>query len=127
MGRVLIVDDDPVALEVARESLVSAGFDVDVREEALGTSHWVLENQPDWVLLDVMMPALSGADLARLISRSGRVGVVLYSSKSLRELEDLAVATGAIGFIRKGSTPQLLSAKFLEIVTRARVAHGSAK
>ncbi|MFO0567777.1 MAG: response regulator [Polyangiaceae bacterium] len=127
MGRALIVDDDPVALEVARESLVSAGFDVDVREEALGTSHWVLENQPEWVLLDVMMPALSGADLARLISRSGRVGVVLYSSKSLRELEDLAVATGAIGFIRKGSTPQLLSAKFLEIVTRARVAHGSAK
>jgi PleD family two-component response regulator len=38
-GKVLVVDDDPVILEVVRERLDAAGFDVYVREEALGTNN----------------------------------------------------------------------------------------
>ena len=64
---VLVVDDDPIVLEVTRERLEGAGYIVYVREEALGTSQWSAEFQPDIVLLDVNMPALTGLDLAQLL------------------------------------------------------------
>lgn len=62
-GKVLVVDDDPVTLEVVRERLSEAGYDVFVRADAIGTSQWVAREQPDFILLDVMMPALGGGEL----------------------------------------------------------------
>ncbi len=69
-GTVLVVDDDPIVLEVTRERLEGAGYVVHIREEALGTSQWTAEFQPDIVLLDVNMPALTGLDLAQLLQEA---------------------------------------------------------
>ncbi len=99
----LVVDDDPIALEVARERLEQLGFVVSTRTESLGTSRWLVENQPDFLLLDVMMPALSGGELANLIRRRQlRTKVILHSSKSREELALLVRDTGALGAITKG-------------------------
>src|SRR5687767_1271098 len=88
-GKVLVVDDDPVILEVVRERLEAAGFDVYVREDALGTSQWVAREQPDFILLDVMMPALSGGELGQLLKRStatNQTAVILHSSMTAASL-----------------------------------------
>src|SRR5262249_26271874 len=63
--RFMVVDDDPVVLEVTRERLSFMGYDVIVRESALGTSAAILRERPDVVLLDVNMPSLSGEQLAQ--------------------------------------------------------------
>ena len=78
---VLVVDDDVIALEVARERLERLGLDVATRDQSLGTSRWILENKPDFVLLDLNMPALTGIELARLIRRH-MTGVIVHSSLS---------------------------------------------
>ena len=97
---VLVVDDDPVSLEVTRERLLRMGLDVVTREQSLGTSRWIIENQPDLVLLDLNMPALTGAELARLIRRH-MTGVVVHSSQSAAELARVTREVGAIGGLSK--------------------------
>jgi CheY-like chemotaxis protein len=103
-GKVLVVDDDPVILEVVRERLESAGYSVHVRADAIGTSQWVAREQPDFVLLDVMMPALSGGDLGQLLKRStttNETKVILHSSMSAAALQPVLARSGAIGVIAK--------------------------
>lgn len=103
-GKVLVVDDDPVVLEVIRERLDEAGFDVYVRQDAIGTSQWVAREQPDFILLDVMMPALSGGELGQLLKRSNstnQTAVILHSSMAAASLQPVIERTGAIGAIPK--------------------------
>ncbi len=113
--KVLIVDDDPVVLEIAKGTLEKAGYAVDTREQALGTAQWVAQNQPSFVLLDVKMPALSGGELTQLIRRksaTSRVAVILHSSMDPDELGALAKSTGALGAIKKTPNQKLFLAEF---------------
>jgi DNA-binding response OmpR family regulator len=121
-GKVLVVDDDPVILEVIRERLDGAGFDVYVRADALGTSQWVAREQPDFILLDVMMPALSGGELGQLLKRSAstnQTAVILHSSMSALSLQPVIDRTGAIGAITKTHDGAKFIADFERIIKKA--------
>lgn len=111
--KVLVVDDDPITLEVVRERLTEAGYDVFVRAGAIGTSQWVAREQPDFVLLDVMMPALNGGELGQLLRRShttNQTSLILHSSLDAAALSPVLERTGAIGVIEKTHD----AAKFIE-------------
>lgn len=98
------MDDDPVTLEVVRERLQGAGWEVHVRTDAIGTSQWVAREQPEFLLLDVMMPALSGGELGQLLKRSNttnQTAVILHSSLGSDALGSVLERTGAIGVIAK--------------------------
>lgn len=102
--KVLVVDDDPIVLEVVRERLEAAGHTVVTRDNPIGTSEAVVHEEPDVVLLDVMMPGLGGQRISELLSRHARtreVSVIFHSSKSMDELHGLAHQTGALGVIPK--------------------------
>ncbi len=100
---VLIVDDDPIALAVTQERIEDMGFTAHARDQVLGTSQWVVQNRPWLILLDVMMPAMSGGEFAGFLRRRGiDTHIVLHSSKEISELQKLVRSTGALGAIRKG-------------------------
>lgn len=99
---VLVVDDDAVSLEVARERVERCGYQAEVRDTAIGTSQWILQYQPHVVLLDLEMPFLGGAELARIIQRAQLpTRIVLHSGKPQRELDQIARAMGVAGAISK--------------------------
>lgn len=103
-GKVLVVDDDPSALELARRRLQAVGYEVHTRQTSLGTSQWISEERPDLVLLDVRMPALSGGELAAMIRKSPAIsatGVILHSALDEAALDELSAQTGALGAISK--------------------------
>jgi CheY-like chemotaxis protein len=118
-----VVDDDPIVLEVTRERLEQAGYVVHTREEALGTSQWTAEFQPDIVLLDVNMPALTGPDLAHLLKKrraTKDIAIILYSSLDSEELQAKLRATGAVGAIRKSSDARRFIEDFERLAARVR-------
>ena len=122
-GKVLVVDDDPITLEVVRERLQRAGYEVSTRGEALGTSHWIARNRPDFVLLDVNMPALAGNELATLLRHNQRtrdICVILHSGLEADELQRLVHATGATGAIEKTADPRAFLAQFERLTTQFR-------
>jgi CheY-like chemotaxis protein len=102
--KVLVVDDSQIVLEIVRERLESIGFDVTLRSEPLGSGQWIAENQPEFVLLDVQMPALSGGGLASLLKKRATTRdtrLIFHSSLSPSELAELVRTTGAAGAIQK--------------------------
>jgi len=122
-GKILVVDDDPVILEVVRERLEAAGYAVYVRLDAIGTSQWVAREQPDFILLDVMMPALSGGELGLLLKRStstNQTAVILHSSMAAASLLPVIERTGAIGAIAKTHDGAKFIKEFESLVARAK-------
>jgi len=122
----LVVDDDPIALEVARERLERLGFIVTTRSQSLGTSAWILRERPNFVLLDVMMPALTGGELASLVRRRKlNTGIILHSSKPISELQGIVRETGALGAVTKTFGEYLFNYEVIRLVRR--YLHGNAE
>jgi DNA-binding NarL/FixJ family response regulator len=90
-----------------------------MRDQSLGTSRWIIENKPDFVLLDLHMPALTGAELARLIRRH-MTGVIVHSSLSPDELARVARDVGAIGGIPKGLSDKDFAREMTRLVRQYR-------
>jgi len=100
--RVLVVDDDPNHLRLLASGLRLEGFDV---ASAAGADEALVHlgnGEFDLAILDVMMPGVSGLDLARRMSREfPGVRTVLMSAYHLSERQVRLAACGAVGFIPK--------------------------
>lgn len=121
--KVLVVDDDPISIQAVLECLTQAGYQVFTRERALGTARWVAAEKPDFVILDVWMPALDGAELALLMHRNRQTAesaVILWSSMDKDELAKLATQSGAVGYIHKTSNRKHFLGQFERIVAQQR-------
>ena len=122
-GKVLVVDDDALVLRMTQMRLEKAGFAVITREHAIGTMQAINAEQPDVVVLDIRMPALTGPMLADLINRNARVGsvpVIFHSSENLSSLQIAAQQSGAIGAIAKTADDSLFLAQFERLYDRAK-------
>ena len=120
-GKVLVVDDDAIALGVVRGRLEEAGFNVVAQNTPMGTGAAVLREKPDVVLLDVEMPGLTGDAIAQLLRRSEAmkgVPVILYSGLDLSTLQELARECGAVGALQKTRDPRAFMAQFERLVER---------
>ncbi len=67
MTRILIADDDPNLVELVRAMLDDAGFDVDVAYSGLAAAALIQREPFDLLILDVLMPGMSGDAVADLV------------------------------------------------------------
>jgi DNA-binding response OmpR family regulator len=120
--KVMLVDDDPVTLEVVAAALESDGYDAIKREEALGTMLAVRREKPDVVLLDIHMPGLSGDALTKLIVSSKDAHepiILLYSATQRAQLAVLSASCGASGWIEKTANLREFLERFAQLVAEA--------
>ena len=104
-GRVLIVDDDEDSGELTARRLQSLGAHIDFHRGPFGTLGTVRAGNYDVVLLDVMMPGLSGPQLVELLKADEKQpAILLYSATDVDQLRELAAACGASGYLSKAST-----------------------
>ncbi len=108
--KIFILDDDDKACQLAQRVLEKAGYDVTGQTQAIGATSAIKSFMPDLVLLDVMMPALSGDNLVEIMNKiiRPRPKVLFYSNKSSQELRDLVSETGIEGFVCKVEGPSAL-------------------
>jgi DNA-binding NarL/FixJ family response regulator len=109
--RVLIVDDQPVFRQVARDLLRVRGCSVVAEADCLRTALDALERcAPDAVLLDVRLGAESGFDVARALTRARPgLAVLLVSADEGHACPERVRECGARGFVPK---PRLVDADF---------------
>ncbi|MDQ4008863.1 MAG: response regulator transcription factor [Actinomycetota bacterium] len=69
--RILVVDDDPAVLDSLRRSLSFNGYDVDVAVDGADALAQIGAQQPDALVIDVMMPRLDGLDATRALRAAG--------------------------------------------------------
>jgi DNA-binding NarL/FixJ family response regulator len=122
-GRVLIVDDQPFVVAGLKAYLELDGMAVSVHNSLITLPLVVREFDPDVILLDLSMPALSGTALfakgPRPLLRSD-APVVLFSGRDARELSRLTEELGAAGFLPKDSNPEDASRRIATWIAHRR-------
>ncbi len=116
--RVLVVDDDDVVRTQMVSLLAAAQHAVHELPSAIGVTRAVMQHQVDVVVIDIMMPSLSGDKLASLLRQNPKLknlGVVLISSRPLEELDQLAAEVSADAVVAKAD----LRSKLTSAVERA--------
>lgn len=111
--RALIIDDDDIARELLRSSLEDAKLEVFDLPSPIGATKKIIDEKINVVVLDVMMPEVSGDKLAKLLRgnpKMGRVGIVLVSSLAPEELRKLQRESGADAIVEKARIRQDLVA-----------------
>src|SRR6201996_651584 len=110
-ARVLVVDDDPALAEMLGIVLRSEGFlpsFVADGERALGAFR---DTRPDIVLLDLMLPGMSGIDVCRSIRAESGVPIVMLTAKSDTVDVVLGLESGADDYVMKPFKPKELVAR----------------
>jgi DNA-binding response OmpR family regulator len=102
MNRILVIEDEHVMRELLRLHLSSAGYAVELAEDAITAGYALLKRPPDLVISDVEMPHMSGLDLLaalRAEEKLARVPVIFLTS--FDEGEDRARSLGALEYLQK--------------------------
>ena len=100
--RVLVVDDEPVVVDVLRELLQKQGYEVEIAGDAAGARRLLKEQSWDAVLLDVMLPDADGMQLLRWTrERDPDLAVVMITAFGTVESAVHAMKAGAFHYVTK--------------------------
>jgi len=102
--RVLLAEDEPNIVESLTFLLDRAGFEVTVETDGRRTLDAALDDVPDILILDVMLPELDGYEVLRQLRsdrRTDKLPVVMLTAKGQQEDRETALACGADLFITK--------------------------
>ena len=103
-GKILVIDDSELVLELTRDSLEEAGYEVLTNSSWMEVNATIREHRPDMILLDLMMPSMKGESLCEILKKSsfGRsIPIIIFSTKEEAEIQRLAEEAGADGYIVK--------------------------
>ncbi|MDF1541905.1 MAG: response regulator [Anaerosomatales bacterium] len=112
MGRILVVDDEPHILKLVSFSLERKGHEVFQATDGVAGLKVAAEEKPDLILMDVMMPVMTGYDaLDRLKAdpKTCDIPVVMLSAKSQHYEQEEGLRRGALQYICKPFTPRDLA------------------
>lgn len=87
--RILIVDDDADILKMLQRYLGAKGFEVMTTDAPFGVLELIREQEPDVIVLDLMIPGLDGGALFGFIRAHSSTAIVFYSASSDSTLEEL--------------------------------------
>jgi twitching motility two-component system response regulator PilH len=112
MKTIFLIEDDAVIVRVYRTKLVNEGFRVEVAADGLAALKMLPTVNPDLVVLDLMMPKLSGADVLKFIRSTAALKdlpVIILSNAHMNDLVREAAAAGAErALLKSACTPTQL-------------------
>jgi two-component system response regulator RegX3 len=110
IGRVLVVDDEPALLDAVGYALRSEGFDVATAEDGEAALGLLSADGFDVVVLDIMLPRLSGIEICRRLRGESDVPIILLSARDAEVDRVLGLESGADDYVTKPfSMAELLS------------------
>ncbi len=99
--RILVVDDDPEIRSFLKRGLAYEGYTVDVAEDGQQALERALQTAPDLVILDVMMPGLSGLEVAKRLRAGGDVPILLLTARGATADKVAGLDAGADDYLVK--------------------------
>jgi two-component system, OmpR family, response regulator RegX3 len=100
-ARVLVVEDEEAFLEALLVGLEREGFTMTVARDGVDAIARFEEVRPDLVLLDVMLPRMSGLDVCRAIRARSNVPIIMVSAKSTEIDTVVGLEVGADDYVTK--------------------------
>lgn len=117
--KILVVDDERKIVDVVRSYLEHEGYEVHVAYDGEQAMLLLDKEQPSLVILDLMLPDISGEDICRAIRKQSRVPVIMLTAKV--EEEDIlkGLDIGADDYVTKPFSPRQLVARVKAVLRRA--------
>jgi two-component system response regulator RegX3 len=107
---VLVVDDDPGVLDVVAFMLRREGFDVDEEKDGVAALEAARDRRYDIVILDVMLPGISGTEVCRELRAESDVPILMLTARDAEVDRVLGLELGADDYVTKPfSSAELLS------------------
>ncbi len=124
MTSVLVVDDEPSYVEALLVSLRREGFDVRAAEDGPSAMDSIRAEPPDLVLLDVMLPGMSGVDVCREIRKTSTIPVIMVTAKGEEIDAVVGLEVGADDYVTKPYRLRELVARMRAVLRRGGVRTG---
>lgn len=118
--RILVVDDEPTIVEVVALYLEREGFAVVTAADGEAALAAVARQRPDLVILDLMLPRVSGLEVYRQIQAGGTLPVIMLTARGEETDRVVGLELGADDYVTKPFSPRELVARVKAVLRRTR-------
>jgi two-component system alkaline phosphatase synthesis response regulator PhoP len=117
--KILVIDDEPKILEICKDYLHAAGFNVVTAGDGEQGLEQTRLQQPDLIVLDLMLPGMDGLDVCRSLRRESNVPIVMLTARVEEADKLVGLELGADDYITKPFSPRELVARVRTVLRRA--------
>lgn len=122
MAKLLVIDDDRELCALLRDFLEGEGHEVRARFDGASALSDVEADEPDLVVLDVMLPGMNGFDVLRELRARSHVPVVMLTARGEDVDRIVGLELGADDYLPKPFNPRELAARIRAVLRRASAA-----
>jgi len=121
VSNVLIIDDDVILSGLFQDYLEEEKFQVRTADTATEGLQLALQGEYDIVILDVMLPDMSGNEVLRAIRKQSHVPILMFTAKGDDVDRIMGLESGADDYVPKPCTPRELIARIKAILRRSEI------
>jgi DNA-binding response OmpR family regulator len=118
--KVLIVDDERGIIEVLEAYLVRQGYVIESAENGVEALRKVNSFEPDLMILDLMLPDISGEEVCRLVRMESDVPILMLTAKSSEDDRINGIVIGADDYVTKPFSPREVVVRVQAILRRTQ-------
>jgi DNA-binding response OmpR family regulator len=115
---ILVVEDEPTLRETVAEALEAEGFAARTAADGPAAVASFRERQPDLVLLDLMLPGMSGMDVCRILRAESSVPIVMLTARDSEVDKVVGLELGADDYVTKPFSLRELAARIRAVLRR---------
>lgn len=120
-SKILVVEDEATTKALIQYKLRNSGFETATVEDGTEALEYLSKNDVDLIILDLMMPFMSGNEFLVELRRSGsRVPVIVLTAKTLEKDIVEALSLGADDYVKKPFSPSELIARVRSLLGRVQ-------
>jgi two-component system response regulator ResD len=117
---ILIVDDEPTIVEVVELYLRREGFRVLTAGDGAAALSAVQQERPDLIVLDLMLPGMSGLDVTRQLRADGALPIIMLTARGEETDRVVGLELGADDYVTKPFSPRELVARVKAVLRRTQ-------
>ncbi len=116
--RILLVEDDPRIRASLRLAMGDEGYDVSESPDAETALERLAEDRPELLLVDVMLPGMSGLDLVRTVRRTSAIPIIIVTARDDSHDVVAGLESGADDYVTKPYNVKELAARIRSLLRR---------
>jgi two-component system response regulator MprA len=118
MIKILVIEDEPDIADFIRRGLLLKGFEVFIANTGNQGLEMAHDNNPEMVILDLMLPDSDGIDICRELRKSGNMGIIILTARSVGGERVRGLEAGADDYLPKPFAFEELLARIKAVMRR---------
>lgn len=119
-GKILVVDDEENLLNVIKDYLLRESYEVYTANRGNKAIELFRKIEPDFIILDLMLPDISGEEICKLIRKESNVPILMLTAKSSEDDKVTGLYIGADDYLTKPFSPRELVGRVRAILRRTK-------